>query len=76
MLPFARRSGAGGTWLRLALALRLLPLALGLVGILVAAIYVGLVWYSARWPDNATEELDPDFQEGESDALFADASEI
>ncbi len=30
------------------------------VGAMVAVVYVGLVWYSARWPDNATDELDPD----------------
>ena len=30
------------------------------VGVMVAVIYVGLVWYSARWPETATEELDPD----------------
>ncbi len=28
------------------------------VGVLVTLIYVGLVWYSARWPDTATAELD------------------
>ena len=30
------------------------------VGSMVAVIYVGLVWYSARWPDTATAELDAD----------------
>ena len=28
-----------------------------IVGTMVAIIYVGLVWYSARWPDTTTEEL-------------------
>ncbi len=28
-----------------------------IVGVMVSIIYVGLVWYSASWPDNATEEL-------------------
>ncbi len=31
-----------------------------IVGGAVAIIYVALVWYSARWPDTATEELTPD----------------
>ena len=30
------------------------------VGAMVSIIYVGLVWYSARWPDNATDELTPE----------------
>jgi len=30
------------------------------VGAVVSIIYVGLVWYSARWPDNATEGLTPE----------------
>ncbi|MBL0123362.1 MAG: TRAP transporter permease [Betaproteobacteria bacterium] len=30
------------------------------VGAMIAIIYVGLVWYSVRWPDNVTDELDPD----------------
>ena len=29
------------------------------VGVLVMAVYVGLVWYSAGWPETASEELDP-----------------
>ena len=29
-------------------------------GAMVMAVYIGLVWYSASWPDNATDELDPD----------------
>ena len=30
------------------------------VGVVVMAAYVGLAWYSARWPDTASAELDPD----------------
>ena len=30
------------------------------VGVVITAVYVGLVWYSARWPENATEELTPE----------------
>ncbi|MCY7387133.1 MAG: TRAP transporter fused permease subunit, partial [Burkholderiales bacterium] len=30
------------------------------VGAFIAVIYVGLVWYSARWPDTATDALTPE----------------
>ncbi len=31
-----------------------------IVGLVVMAVYIGLVWYSARWPDTASADLDPD----------------
>ena len=34
--------------------------ATAVVAAIVAAVYVGLVAYSARWPDTASAELDPD----------------
>ena len=30
------------------------------VGVVAMAVYIGLVWYSARWPDTASAELDAD----------------